>query len=116
VATNVAGAATVTASAENPADGQTAVKAVDGVVDGYPGDHTAEWAAPNGGAGTWLRLSWASAQTLDRIVLADRPNTADRIVAATLTFSDGSTVTVPALADDGSAVTMSFPARASPSR
>ncbi|WP_222262117.1 DUF7402 domain-containing protein [Modestobacter marinus] len=45
----------LTASAEKPADGQTAAKAVDGCVDDCPGDHTAEWAAPNGGVATWLR-------------------------------------------------------------
>ncbi|MBK0296425.1 hypothetical protein IAE22_30655, partial [Bacillus sp. S34] len=36
--TDVTAGATVTASAENPADGQTAAKAVDGVVSGYPAD------------------------------------------------------------------------------
>ncbi|WP_171898835.1 PIG-L family deacetylase, partial [Curtobacterium sp. UCD-KPL2560] len=49
--TNVAGSAVVTASAENPADGQTARGAVDGVVSGYPEAPTAEWVAPGGGAG-----------------------------------------------------------------
>ena len=36
--------ATATASSENGGDGQTAAKAIDGVIAGYPGDHTAEWA------------------------------------------------------------------------
>src|SRR5262249_42747131 len=38
--TNIAPLATVTASSENVADGQQAIKAVDGVVDGWPGDYT----------------------------------------------------------------------------
>jgi len=35
---------TPTCSSQNPATGQTCVKAIDGVVDGYPGDYTKEWA------------------------------------------------------------------------
>jgi LmbE family N-acetylglucosaminyl deacetylase len=109
--TNVAGAATVTASTENAADGQTAAKAIDGVVDGYPGDHTAEWATSGEGAGGWLQLAWAGPVQLNGVVLFDRPNTQDQVTGATLTFSDGSTVTVPALDNAGAATTVSFPAR-----
>ncbi|WP_228395088.1 DUF7402 domain-containing protein, partial [Modestobacter roseus] len=108
---NAAPIAEVTASSENPNDGQTAAKAVDGVVDGYPGDATAEWATRGGGAGSWLQLEWLEPIQLGSVVLYDRPNTADRVTGATLTFSDGSTVSVPALDDAGGAVVVSFPAR-----
>ncbi len=47
---NVAGSATATASSENGYDGQTAAKAIDGVISGYPGDPTAEWATAGGGS------------------------------------------------------------------
>jgi LmbE family N-acetylglucosaminyl deacetylase len=107
--------AVVTASSQNTADGQTAVKAVDGVADGYPGDHRAEWATTGGRDGSRLSLVWPSARTIDQVVLHDRPNTSDRITGATLAFSDGSTVAVPALPDDGTAATVTFPARASSS-
>jgi hypothetical protein len=52
---------------------------------------------------------------VDRVVLHDRPNTNDRVTGGTLTFSDGSTVPVPTLADDGSPVEVRFTARATTS-
>ena len=100
-ATNAAGLATVTASSENAADGQTAVKAVDGVVDGYPGDYSREWATKAGKAGSRLQLSWPGPVTVGSVVLFDRPNTSDQVTAGTLTFSDGSTAAVPALDNAG---------------
>lgn len=110
-ATDVTAGAVATASSENGADGQTAAAAIDGVADGYPGVATAEWATVGGRAGSWLQLTWAAARSVDRLVLSDRPNVDDQVTGATLTFSDGSTVTVPALANGGGATTVSFPAR-----
>lgn len=109
--TDVTGTATVTASADNPADGQTAAKAVDGVVSGYPDAPTAEWAAPWGGVGTWIQLGWAASVTLDEIDLADRPNADDQVTGGTLTFSDGSSVAVPALDNGGAVQRITFTAR-----
>jgi hypothetical protein len=109
---NVAPSSTVTASSENPADGQTATKAIDGVIDGYPGDYTAEWATQGGVAGSWLQLDWSAPVELTRLVLHDRPNEWDQVTGAMLTFSDGSSVTVPAALDNaGAAVKVDFPAR-----
>jgi LmbE family N-acetylglucosaminyl deacetylase len=108
---NVAGAASVTASSQNSSTGQLATKAVDGRVDGYPDDHTAEWATIEGAAGSWLQLIWPAPVRLDRVVLHDRPNGSDRIASGTLTFSDGSAVAIPTLEDDGSAVPVTFAAR-----
>lgn len=112
---DLARSATATASSQSTATGQTAAKAVDGVLGGYPGDHTAEWASAGGGAGTTLSLAWSAPVTLGRVVLHDRPNTDDRVTGAVLTFSDGSQVAVPALADDGSATTVTFTPRATAS-
>ncbi|HEY7124779.1 MAG TPA: PIG-L family deacetylase, partial [Ktedonobacterales bacterium] len=56
--------ATVTASSETPSTGQTANKAIDGVIDGWPGDYTKEWATNGGRAGSWLKLTWTSPQTV----------------------------------------------------
>ncbi|MBM9466735.1 DUF7402 domain-containing protein [Nakamurella leprariae] len=114
-AVNVAGQATVTASSQNTADGQTAAKAVDGVKDGYPGDASREWVTTGGRANSWFNLAWASAVRVDRVVLYDRPNADDRILAGTLRFSDGSTVAVGQLPNDGSALTVSFPAKSTTS-
>ena len=105
---NLAPSATVTASSQNTSTGQLAVKAVDGVVDGYPGDYTREWATVGGKVGSWLELAWSSAQTVQTVVLYDRPNLNDQITAATLTFSNGSSVSVPALNNNGSATTVTL--------
>ncbi|MCL0138160.1 hypothetical protein M2T37_28165, partial [Klebsiella pneumoniae] len=43
--------------------------------------------------------------------LYDRPNLSDQITGGTLTFSDGSSVSVPSLNNDGSGVTVSFAPR-----
>ncbi len=103
--------ATVTASSQNTSTGQTANKAIDGVIDGYPGDYTKEWATTGGEAGSWLKLTWATPQTINRIVLYDRPNPYDQVTGGTLQFSDGSSVAVGTLNNDGSAVTLNFTAK-----
>lgn len=106
---NVAPTATVTASSENAAYGQQAAAAVDGVIAGWPADPTAEWATVGGRAGSWLKLAWATPHTLDKVTLYDRPNLLDQVTGGTLTFSDGTTVPVPALHNDGTATTVTFP-------
>ncbi len=100
---NVAPTASVTASSQNTSTSQIADKAVDTVPSGYPNDHTREWATTGEGAGAWIELAWSSAQTVDRILLYDRPNGSDQIVSGTLTFSDGSTVAVGTLDNSGGA-------------
>ncbi len=107
---NVAPLATVTASSQDTSTGQTADKAVDGSTDGYPGDYSHEWATVGGKAGAWLNLAWSSPQTLTSITLYDRPNSADQITGGTITFSDGTTLTVPALPNSGPALTLTFAA------
>ena len=103
--------ATATASSQFTSIGSTADKAIDGVIDGYPGDYTKEWAAVSGGAGSWLKLTWSSPQTVNKIVLYDRPNLSDQITGGTIQFSDGSSVPVGPLNNNGTAVTISFPAK-----
>ena len=104
---NVAALATVSASSQNAATGQLAVKAVDGVADGYPGDYTKEWATLGQGAGAWLQLKWPSAKVIDQVTLFDRPNLNDHVLAATLRFGDGTTLPVTALNNNGAATTIS---------
>jgi len=101
-ASNITSQATVTASSQNTVTNQQAVKAVDGVVDGYPGDSTREWATVGEHAGAWIQLNWSSPYLINEVVLHDRPNLDDQITGATLTFSDGSTVKVGALDNAGS--------------
>jgi len=102
---------TTTASSEDAGTGQTAPKAVDGVADGYPGDHTREWATVGGKAGSWIQLNWANPVTLNRVVLFDRPNTADQVTGGTLAFSDGSTQSFGSLNNAGGATTVTFNSR-----
>jgi LmbE family N-acetylglucosaminyl deacetylase len=108
---NVASLASVIASSENTGNGQLAIKAVDGVVDGYPGDYTREWATRSQGVGAWIFLSWGNYYVVDRVVLYDRPNSGDQILSATLSFSDGSTVAVGPLDNSGKAVEITFAPR-----
>jgi hypothetical protein len=108
---NIASLTTVTASTQNTTSGQTAVKTVDGVIDGYPGDYTREWATIGQGVGAWLNLAWSAPYSVGQVVLYDRPNLSDNITSATLTFSDGSSIEVGPLNNNGTATTYSFPAR-----
>ncbi len=108
---NIAPLASITASAENSSAGQLAIKVADGVIDGYPGDYTREWAAPNQGVGAWIQLSWTTPYVIDRVMLFDRPNPGDQILGGTLTFSDGSTVTVGPLYNNGAGTQFIFAPR-----
>jgi LmbE family N-acetylglucosaminyl deacetylase len=108
VAPNLATIATVTVSSENGATQQQGVKAIDGIVDGSPGDYTKEWATAGQLAGAWIQLTWSVPVTTGHVVLYDRPNLSDNITSGTLSFSDGSTVPVGTLPNDGSALTVSF--------
>jgi hypothetical protein len=106
--TNIAGLATVTASSDTPLYQQTAAKAIDGTADGYPGDYTREWATNKQGAGAWLNLAWDRSYTVSSVTLHDRPNTADQIVSGTLSFNDGTSITIGPLDNYGAATTYSF--------
>ena len=109
---DIAPLATATASTQSIYTHQTADRAIDGVVDGYPGDSTKEWVTSGEGAGAWLRLTWPEAVTVGRIVLHDRPSDTNQITSAVLEFSDGSSVDVGTpLPNDGSALTVDFAPR-----
>ncbi len=114
--TNLAPLATATASSQDTATGQTAAKAIDGVISGYPSNTTAEWATMGGGVGSWLELTWPSAVTLDHVVLYNRPNGQDQITSGTLTFANGTGASFGTLPLDTGApsspsgLTVSFPA------
>jgi hypothetical protein len=103
-------ATTVTGSTQ--AQDQGFAKARDGVVSGYPVDSTKEWASVGESSGAYIQYAWPTAQTLSWVSLSDRINSNDRVLSGRLTFSDGSTVDVGALADDGTAVIVKFSKRA----
>jgi hypothetical protein len=97
---NVALTANVSSSSSQP--GYSPNGAVDGVVSGYPQDESAEWASNGEKEGAWIKLSWDTPQTIDRIVLYDRPNDDDQVLSGKLTFDDGTSVDVGALPNDAS--------------
>src|SRR5262249_37453087 len=63
---DIALTASVSVSSENVNTGQLGIKAIDGVIDGYPGDSTKEWATvgelglrSGSSAYAWIRLDWS---------------------------------------------------------
>lgn len=108
---NAAPVGTVSASSQNAASGQTAAKAVDGVVGGYPGATTREWATLGGRTGSWIEVTWPGPHTLETVALYDRPNADDQVTAGALLFGDGSSIAVGALPNDATAKVVSFTPR-----
>lgn len=108
---NKALSATVTVSSESSATNQLGSKAIDGGIDGYPGDYSREWVVNGEGAGAWIQLKWNTATAVKQITLYDRPNLNDQIMAGTLLFSDGSSLPVAALPNNGTGLAVSFPAK-----
>src|SRR5262249_6828852 len=105
---NVALMATATASTEDVANGQTADKAIDGVIDGYPGDSTKEWARVGEGAGGVVDVEWLVPQSIGKPVSFDRPNLSDQVPGGSVTFRGGRSVALTALNNDGTATTFPF--------
>ena len=104
---NIAPLATVSVSSVY--SGYSGNSIVDGVVDGFPGDISKEWASNGEKVGAWAQLTWSSAKTINQINLYDRPNNTDQVTSGTLTFSDGSNVSVGALPDtDKTPATVTF--------
>lgn len=107
-ATNVARQSGVTVTQSSQLSTSRGTKAIDGVISGYPTDETKEWSTNAGKAGSWIKLTWSSPVTVNRIVLYDRPNLDDQVLSGTLTFSDGSTLAVGALDNAGGPITIAF--------
>lgn len=105
---NIAFLAEVSVSSENKGLKQLGIKAVDGMIGGYPRFPETEWVTMNETAGAWIRLSWSQAYTIDRIVLYTRPNPDENIKSATLTFSDGSSLEIGSLPGRGKGFEINF--------
>jgi hypothetical protein len=119
------------ASTESEVTGQFAQKAVDGVNDGYPGVYSHEWATKGELGGAWIRLRFYEPVVLTRVVIHDRPNSTDNVLAGTLQFMadtgtplgwlpdltnplpplDGSQLGFGPLPNDGTGLTLNFSPR-----
>ena len=108
---NLATTANITVSSQNTTTQQQGIKAVDGIVDGSPGDSTKEWATLGQLAGAWIMLTWNVPVTISQVILYDRPNLTENITSGTLSFSDGSTVPVGTLPNNGAPLPVSITPR-----
>jgi hypothetical protein len=97
VSQNIALFATVTVSSVDDYD----VQASKGVADGLP--NTGEWITSRQREGAWIRLSWEYPVTVTEVELYDRLDPRENVLAGTLLFSDGLTLSVPALPPNGTA-------------
>ena len=64
--------------------------------------------ASNGEQNPWVKLEWNTAQTINKIVIYDRPDSNTWATGGTLTFSDGSQLPVTGVPNDGSACVVTF--------
>ena len=78
----------------------------DGIV-GLSG--SGEWASNQ--TNPWIQMNWATAQTINKVVFFDRPNTAGWSSGGTLEFSDGTVLTVSGIPNDGSPGVLAFAPR-----
>ncbi len=56
----------------------------------------------------WIQLDWAESQTINRVVLYDRPDLDEHTAGGTLIFSDGSEIPVTQISNDGAPKTIHF--------
>lgn len=85
----------------------------DSVVAGYPRVYLSrggrgEWVSNGELSGAWAQLTWSTPQGLTKVVLHDRPDASENITSGTLTFSDGSSLSVGALPVSGAPLAVAF--------
>ncbi|MBI4022575.1 VCBS repeat-containing protein, partial [Candidatus Berkelbacteria bacterium] len=69
-----------------------------------------EWSSAEERVGAWSELVWNSPRTVKSIILADRDNGPDHIVAGQLVLSDGTVLDVGEPPDNGTPITIELPA------
>lgn len=110
---NLALKAKITASTSLNAD-TSPEKAADGII---AVDGLGEWACKGDTADwgyirfPWLTFTWNEPQTIDRILLFDRPNLKDHWATCKMIFSDGSVVWANEIPNDGLAKEVRFEAK-----
>ncbi|GAA1717807.1 hypothetical protein GCM10009745_78240 [Kribbella yunnanensis] len=107
-APNLASSAAATASSTYRNDpAYAASAATDGVVNQW---FAGEWGS-NGEVNPKLTLTWSVPQRLSQVILFDRSNLEDQTRGGTLTFSDGSKISLSGLDNAGTGLVVNFPAR-----
>lgn len=105
---NLATNSSVIVSSENISTSQLGIKAIDGVIDGYPSDYTKEWVTVGELAGAWIKLTWSSSQNIDKVILHDRISSVENITSGILLFSDGTSINVGTLPNNGTGLEVTF--------
>lgn len=101
--TKITGGTATSSSSYGP--GYEASKAIDGNLG-------TEWVTTTADKNTgWLKVSWGSAQSINKIVLKDRMNLNDQITGGVLSFSDNTTIHVGALHHSGKDFYVEFPTK-----
>jgi LmbE family N-acetylglucosaminyl deacetylase len=115
---DVALRATVTDSSEASTGRNAGNKAIDGEIPSQYGAYYTvpappitdrEWVTNNQLAGAWIQLNWNTPVTVNEVLLSDRPDPSQNVLAGTLTFSDGSSIAVGALPVYGTPHPITFP-------
>ena len=101
-------AITAQVSASSEASTNARMRAVDGLADGAPHDASREWVSASQLAGAWVQLGWAAPVSVAQVNLYDRPLASENVLAGTLSFSDGTSITVGALPADGKLLPVTF--------
>lgn len=92
---NLAYKASITASSSST--GASAACIADGLIGGYEQLPDCDWMAANETTGAWVQMSWSEGQSIKKLVLHGCMDSASAVTGGTLSFSDGTSITVGAL-------------------
>ncbi|MEI6647306.1 MAG: glycosyl hydrolase-related protein [bacterium] len=79
-------------------------------VDANVGTGSGEWASKREKT-PWIQLTWSSSKTIDKVILYDRFNKDDNATGGTLSFSDGSQISVTGIPANGEGKEVPFTAK-----
>lgn len=110
---NIAPKAKVTASSERDSK-SSARMATNGIIGV---ENQNEWASASGQTSwgaieyPWIQLDWDEPQSINRVILYDRPIQESHVAGGTLHFSDGTSIFVNQIPNDGRAKAVDFPTK-----
>ena len=107
---NISQFAEVTVSSQLDDTNYAGERAVDGrpIRSSVTPPQNVEWASA-GERNPWIKLSWREETRIHKVVLSDRADRASNVNSGTLTFSDGSSITVSNIPADGRNKVVAFP-------